>query len=79
MHAATRYKNIFFANIKKNFSQLKANFSLFKIFLSRYSIKWWDSPEIIKTILTQKKRGTLRLLIAPVRHVKHKIESAYKN
>ena len=26
-----------------------------------------------------KKRGTLRLLIAPVRHVKHKIESAYKN
>ena len=46
--------------------------------MSGYSVKWWDSPEIIKTVLMQKKRGILRLLSVPVRYIKRKEKSIYK-
>ena len=44
-----------------------------------YSIKWWDSPEFKKVIIIvlMWKGGILRLLSAPVRHVKRKVKSVY--
>ena len=49
-------------------------------FLSGFNIKWWDSPEFKKVLILvlKQKRGILRLLSAPVRYAKRKIESAYK-
>ena len=50
-------------------------------FLSRYSIKWWDSPEfkkILIQVLMRKKRHLVHLLSAPVRYIKLKVKSVYK-
>ena len=50
--------------------------------MSRYSIKWWDSPELKKGTNTssngKKKISILRVLSTPVRYVTCKIESTYK-
>ena len=48
--------------------------------MSRYSIKWWDSPELKKILISfnPKKRGILRVLSAPVRYINSKVKSVYK-
>ena len=50
------------------------------MFLSGHSIKWRDLPELEKVLVLVliKKRGILRILSAPARYIKPKIESAYK-
>ena len=77
------FKKSLLRNYKKSFLQIfkyKDNFCLtfFNFFLSGHSIKWRDSPEIIRTILMQKKPNILRLLSAPGRYIKLRISSIYK-